>query len=117
MSAKNINFKVHLDENKLPVKIDWSATDAGLSDNKSCKSLMISIFDERDKSTLRIDLWTKDMLVDEMKRFYHETFLSMADSYHRATGDVETGKKIKDFSKQFIEQANLYSSFTEEGKK
>ena len=33
----------------------------------------MSIWDEKTKETLRIDLWTKDIRVDEMKHFFHQT--------------------------------------------
>jgi gliding motility-associated protein GldC len=36
---------------------------------------------------MRIDLWTKEMPVDEMKIFFHQTLVAMSDTFHRATGD------------------------------
>jgi gliding motility-associated protein GldC len=56
---------------------------------------MIALWDEKENNTLRIDLWTKDMMVDEMKKFYHQNVLTLTDTYLRATGDEATGKKVK----------------------
>lgn len=101
LKTSEIKFTVKLDENKLPVGIDWNASDAGLTDNKSCKALMVSVFDEKEKNTFKIDLWTKDMMVDEMKRFFFETFMSMADTFERATGEKELSEEIKKFTEWF----------------
>jgi hypothetical protein len=32
---------------------------------------------------MRIDLWTKEMPVDEMKIFFHQTLVAMSDTFHR----------------------------------
>ena len=48
---------------------------------------MMSIWDPKENTSLRIDLWTKEMLVDDMKRFFYENFMTMADTYQRATND------------------------------
>ncbi|MBL7933021.1 MAG: gliding motility protein GldC [Bacteroidia bacterium] len=95
MKTTEINFKVTVDENNLPSKITWSAPDAG--DSSECKSLMIALWDAKENNTLRIDLWTKDMMVDEMKKFFHQNVVTLTDTYVRATGDENTGKKVKQF--------------------
>ena len=105
MTTSEIKFTVSLDENKLPVKIDWNASDA--NEESSCKSLMISLWDANEKNTLRIDLWTKDMTVDEMKQFYHQCLLSMADTFDRATGEAEAAKEMRTFAQHFGEKMEL----------
>ena len=105
--TSEIQFTVNLDEKKLPVSINWSATDAGLADKKSCKAMMISVFDEHEQGTMRIDLWTKEMLIDEMKRFFFESFMGMADTYERATGEKEMSEEIKKFSEWFGEKVGV----------
>jgi gliding motility-associated protein GldC len=47
-------------------------TDSGIEGVKDCRATMIAVWDTREKTTMRIDLWTKDMLVDDMKRFFYE---------------------------------------------
>ena len=90
MKTSEIKFVVTLDEGKIPSKLEWEASD-----------VMISIWDGKDKSTLRIDLWTKDMLVDDMKRFFYENFVTMADTYLRATNDPELANEIRVFAESF----------------
>jgi gliding motility-associated protein GldC len=47
---------------------------------------------------MRIDLWTKEMPVDEMKIFFHQTLVAMSDTFHRATGDEKMAETMKDFA-------------------
>jgi gliding motility-associated protein GldC len=101
MKQSDITFSVTLDENKNPEKIHWSADDSGMVGKKACKSVLISIWDGNDKSTLRIDLWTKEMMVEEMQHLFYETFKSMAETYHRATNDSKTADEIGNFAATF----------------
>ena len=101
-----IKFKVALDENKIPEEISWTAIDGGI-DNQSSKAIMISVWDHKKKDTLKMDLWTKDMRVDEMKQFYHQTLVAMAESFERATDDAKMGATMKDFCDYFAEKLEL----------
>jgi gliding motility-associated protein GldC len=95
MRVSEINFKVLIDEDHLPVDIKWEANDA--NEKSHAKSAMIAIWDAKENNTLRMDLWTKDMSVDEMKKFYHQNVVTLTDTYVRATGDENTAKKVKEF--------------------
>ena len=105
MKNSEIKFNVSLDENKLPISIDWEASEAG--EKSACKSVMIALWDAKENNTLRIDLWTKDMLVDEMKVFFHQTLLSMADTLKRSTGEEKLAEDLKDYCVHFAEKMNL----------
>lgn len=105
MKKSEINFTVSLDENNLPEKIDWKATDG--NEESSSKSVMISLWDAKENNTLRIDLWTKDMTVDEMKQFYHQSLLSMSDSFERATNESAIAKDMRGFAQYFGEKMEL----------
>jgi gliding motility-associated protein GldC len=56
--------------------------------------------DSKSKESMRIDLWTKEMPVDEMKIFFHQTLVAMSD-FHRATGDEKMAETMKDFLRIF----------------
>lgn len=99
MKQSEIKFTITLDGNKLPEKIDWSASDA--KKESTSKAVMIALWDTEEKNTLRIDLWTKDMMVDEMKQFYHQNLLSMADTFERATGEVQAAMAMRNFAQEF----------------
>ena len=64
--TSEIKFNIQLDENRVPEKLQWSAQDGGV-DTEDTKAIMLSIWDNKAQETMRIDLWTKDMPVDEMK--------------------------------------------------
>lgn len=93
MKTTEITFKITVDENNLPHLIQWSAPDSG--ESSECKSLMVALWDAKENNTLRIDLWTKEMMVDEMKKFFHQNVVTLTDTYIRATGDETTGAKVK----------------------
>jgi gliding motility-associated protein GldC len=54
-----------------------------------------------------MDLWTKEMSVEEMKQFFHQTLLTMADTFERATGDTRITGDMRDFCYYFAERMNL----------
>lgn len=104
--TSEIKFLVELDENKIPEKLNWSAQDGGV-DNEEAKAIMVSIWDAKAKETMRIDLWTKDMPVDEMKQFFHQTLVAMSDTFNRATNDEKMTATMKDFCDYFAEKMDL----------
>lgn len=95
MTTSEIKLKVTVDENHLPQKIEWEAPDA--KEGSVCKSMMLALWDEKENNTMRIDLWTKDMSVDEMKKFFHQNIVTLSDTYLRATNDEATVKELRDF--------------------
>lgn len=105
MKTSEIKFTVKLDENNLPISIDWEASDT--NEKSKCKSVMIALWDEKEQNTLRIDLWTKEMKVDEMKQFFHQSMVSMADTFQRATGEEKIVGDMKDFCEHFAEKMQL----------
>ena len=70
-NTSEIKFTIELDENKIPEKLSWDAEDGGIS-NEDTKAFLISVWDSSKKETLKMDLWTKDMPLDEMKHFFHQ---------------------------------------------
>ena len=108
MKTSEIKFTVSVDEQKIPQSIQWEATDSGIEGKRDCKATMLTVWDGKDNTTLRIDLWTKDMLVDDMKRFFYESFMSMAEAYQRATEDAPNAEEIRKFSESFAAKAGLY---------
>ncbi|WP_396172584.1 gliding motility protein GldC [Flavobacterium sp.] len=103
-----IKFFVELDDNKVPEKLSWTAEDGGIEAEDS-KAIMLSIWDHKVKETMRIDLWTKDMPVDEMKIFFHQTLVAMTDTYERATTDQKMADTMRDFCEYFAEKLELKS--------
>ncbi len=101
-----ITLRVGLDDNRVPETLNWSAEDGGI-DNEEAKALFLSVWDSKNKESLKIDLWTKDMPVDEMKIFFHQTLVAMSDTFMKATQDEKMTATMKDFCAYFEEKMEL----------
>jgi gliding motility-associated protein GldC len=106
MNTSEIKITVQTDENHVPDTLRWSASDAGI-DNQEAKAMILSMWDKKTANALRIDLWNKDMQVDEMKQFVHQTMLTLADSFEKATGEDKMALAMRDFCEYFAEKMNL----------
>ena len=104
MQKSTIKIDVTLDEMKMPEQIHWSATETSAEENRKAKALFLSFWDGEDRAALRIDLWTKDMMVDEMADFFYQTFMGMADTFERATRDAAISHDIKHFAQGFYKK-------------
>ena len=105
-TTSEIKFLIDLDENRVPEKLQWSAEDGGVNQQEA-KAIMLSIWDSKAQETLRIDLWTKDMPVDEMKIFFHQTLVAMSETFKRATNDEKMADTMMDFCDYFAEKLEL----------
>jgi len=104
MDQSTIKIDVLLDPQKIPEQINWQASDSTADMVQKAKAMSIAFWDGADKSALRIDLWTKDMMVDEMADFYYQMMMGMADSFKRATRQEEMSNDMKKFAKEFFEK-------------
>lgn len=102
MQTSTITVDVTLDNDKVPQQISWKASDSTADMAQKAKAMMMSFWDGTDKTALRIDLWTKDMMVDEMADFYYQTMMTMADTFHRATKNAALVADMKSFAKEFF---------------
>jgi len=101
MNKSTITIDVQLDDNRVPQNIAWNASDTSIENAQKAKAMMLSFWDGAEKTALRIDLWTKDMMVDEMADFFYQTLITMADTYDRATQHKEVVDDMKKFAKEF----------------
>ena len=83
--------------------ISWNATEKGDDQPEETKSISISLWDHNQKNTMRIDLWTKDMPVDEMKRFYIDCLGGLAQSVLNSTGDEFMSQQMNDLCEKLVE--------------
>lgn len=101
-----IKLTVGLDENRVPETLNWSAQDGGI-ENEEAKAMLLSVWDSKNQESLKIDLWTKDMPVDEMKVFFHQTLVSLSDTFLKATQDEKMTATMKDFCEYFADKLEL----------
>jgi gliding motility-associated protein GldC len=102
MKTSTIQFTIELDEKNIPEKISWEATDKPDAGPSETKAIGVSIWDPGQENTLRIDLWTKDMPVDHMKRFYIDCIGGLAQSALQSTGDEHMAKEISDLCDRLV---------------
>ncbi|MEQ1744335.1 MAG: gliding motility protein GldC [Saprospiraceae bacterium] len=106
--TSDITIRVGLDKDRVPKRIEWSATDmheAGRMDE--CKAMAIALFDKEHRDTLRIDLWTNEMQVQEMDRFFYQILRSLSQTYLRATQNKDLAEDMAKFAHQFGEQTEI----------
>ena len=102
----NIRILVELDENKIPEKIIWSAPDGGVN-NQVSKAIFLSIWDHKNKESLSIDLWTKEMPVDEMNEFFYQSVITMGEAFQRATDNNKIKEVMEKFSEFMKKKLNI----------
>ena len=105
MAISKIDIEVHTDEKRIPDSISWKANDAADGNTQKAKAMMLSFWDGAEKTALRIDLWTKDMMIDEMSDFFYQTMMTMADTYGRATNHKEIVEEMKKSAHDFYHKS------------
>lgn len=101
----NININVVLDNEKMPEHIEWHAS--GTSEEPTpAKAMFLSLWDGQEKTAMRIDLWTKRMMVDEMNDFFFQTMMTLADTFTRATRNEALATEFKEFARNFKKKAD-----------
>ena len=105
-SQSEIKIQVDLNENNLPVQMRWEAEGSDMSKSVA-SAFLLSLWDPSDKNTMKIDLWTKDMSVEEMKQFFHQSLLSMADTFEKATGENLICEDLRDYCYHFAEKMKI----------
>jgi gliding motility-associated protein GldC len=104
--TSEITFQISLDDQQIPEKIHWKATDLGDTKLNECKSIMLSIWDHQENNTMRIDLWNKDLRVVEMDQHFFQTMMTMAESYQKATGYNFIQDEMKKFCNGLAQKIN-----------
>lgn len=103
-----LKFAVELDANNLPEKIKWFATDNQNNNGEDCKSMMVALWDGNEKNTLNINLWTKDMQVDEMHTHFFQILLNLGDVYFKATQNPFVQEEIKQFCMNLADKTRAW---------
>lgn len=106
MNKHSININVLLDNEKMPEHIEWNASGSSEENFKQAKAFMMAMWDGQEKTALRIDLWTKKMMVDEMNDFFFQTLMTMADTYVRATRNEDIAAELRDYARDFKKKAD-----------
>ena len=106
-TTKKLQIHVGLDEQSIPESITWNADDLKGEGNVDCRAMLLALWDNDNKQTLKLDLWTKQMTVDEMKLFFYETLVSMADTLENATNEKAITGDMRDFCAHFADKMDI----------
>jgi len=102
MRKSEIKFTVELDKDNIPERIVWDADEKEQPGPSETKSISLSLWDQENKNTMRIDLWSKDMPMDEMKRFYIDCLGGLAQSILNSTGDDYMSQEISSLCDKLV---------------
>ena len=101
-----VKIDINLDENNIPEQMKWTAPDGGISD-KETKALLLSFWDAENQETLKMDLWVKEMPIDQMQLFFHQTLVSPSDTFYSARQDEKMTASMTDLCDYFAEKLEL----------
>ena len=103
MRNSNINISVRLDDQNMPELITWTADDKADKEPDVVEAINLSFWDGGKRETMKMDLWTKNMPVHEMKMFYVDMVGSMADSLQNSTGDTAMANEMKKLAEKLMQ--------------
>ena len=106
MATSRISIDVTTDENKVPVAMDWTAEDGGIL-QQAASAMLLSMWNPKEHAAMRMDLWTKDMSVEEMRSFVVQTMMTLADTYERATSDNDHAAAVRGFTQEFAKRIGV----------
>jgi len=106
VKTSNITINVGLNANNLPIRMNWTAPDGDVKDQEA-RGMLLSMWDPKDKNTMKMDLWTKDMSVEEMKQFFHQTLLTLSDTFEKATGEANICEDLRDYCYHFADKMKI----------
>ena len=106
VKTSEIKINVGVNENNVPLRMMWNASDGNI-ENVEAKALLFSVWDPKTKNTLKIDLWTDEMSIEEMKQFFHQTLVTMADTFEKATGETKICEDLRDYCYHFAEKMEI----------
>lgn len=104
--SSEVKLKVNLDENKVPESMTWTAEDGGVKPSPT-KAAIVSVWDHKSHELLKMDLWTKDMPLDQMKKFLHQNLVGLADTFQRATGEEAAAEELRSFAQNLGEKLDI----------
>ena len=106
MSTSRITIDVTTDENHVPGAMEWTAEDGGIQ-NQNASAMALSMWNPKEFAAMRMDLWTKDMSVEEMRSFVVQTMMTLADTYERATSDKDHAQAIRGFTEELAKRIGV----------
>lgn len=102
-----INIKIGSDEQNNPLAIQWMASDSGVNEYRESKAMFLSFWDVKENNSMRIDLWNKDLMVEEMYFFIYQNIISMSETMVRSTNNQALAQHMQDFAAWFAKESGI----------
>jgi gliding motility-associated protein GldC len=100
MADSQITVTVSTDENKVPTSIRWSADDSDVKE-RAAKAMALA------GNAVHMDLWTKDMSVEEMQHFVCQTMMTLANTLEKATNDKAHALAMRSFTEELAKRLGV----------
>lgn len=111
----HIHIKVELDDDNIPDKISWDASDKPTDAASATKAVSVALWDDSTMNTMRMDLWTKEMTVEEMKRFFVNCLGGLAQTILNSTGDEYLSDETTALCDKFVKYISEEEEKNQEG--
>lgn len=102
--TSEIKINVTTSDNQIPEKITWSASDSTADMKNKARAMLLSLWEPGERNALRIDLWTEEMMMDEMAEFIFQTLLGMAETFENATQYSDQAQDMRKFAEAFLQK-------------
>ena len=105
-TTSRITIDVTTDDNQVPVSMEWTAEDGGIA-QQPASAMALAMWNAKEHAAMRMDLWTKDMSVEEMRSFMVQTIMTLADTYERATSDKDHANALRGFTEELAKRIGV----------
>ncbi|MFN4882114.1 MAG: gliding motility protein GldC [Bacteroidota bacterium] len=104
MSTKksSIQINIQMDESNIPERIQWRSEDQTIPSAQDAKAMMLALWDKQSRNGMSVDLWTKEMTIEEMNLFVFQTLMTMSDTFERATRNSQEAASLRTYANAFL---------------
>ncbi len=102
-----LTVDVAMDENMIPEEIVWKSNDQQNSSEEKASAALIYFWNKTKNETFNLDLWTKEMSIEEMNKMMFQMIMTLANTYERATSEDQIALAMRDFAEFFGEKTGV----------
>tara|TARA_B100001057_G_scaffold172694_1_gene173429 strand:+ start:824 stop:1195 length:372 start_codon:yes stop_codon:yes gene_type:complete len=103
---EQLTIDVLMDDNLIPESIKWKSSQEK-KPSQTASAALIYFWDAKKSETFNLDLWTKEMSVEEMNKMMFQTLMTLANTYERATSEDQMANAMRDFGQFFGERTEI----------
>ena len=103
---ERLTIDVSMDDNLIPESIEWKSSQEN-KPSQTASAALIYFWDAKKNETFNLDLWTKEMSVEEMNKMMFQTLMTLANTYERATNEDQMANAMRDFGQFFGERTEI----------